>query len=186
MESVPRPQGGAPEGAPGLRLEDHTAFPVGQVVPHARLGGGLALQPQLQPPLALLQPPLPSLQGQPVGRGEETGSHPVPASQESHKAWRRRPGSSNPRRTHPGGPSRGGTEAAWHLTLRLSATGDRGSGPVGWGGGQTGRAPRGTLSLTLPQRSRSPSGRAGPACRGRTQTAARPPVLFTVRGRAGV
>lgn len=164
----------APGRCPWAGLRGLTAFPVGQVVPRARRGGGPALQPQLQPPLALLQPPLPGLQGQPVGRGEETGSHPVPASQESHKAWRRRLGSSDPRRTHPGGPSRGGTEAAWHRTLLLSAAGDGGSGPVGWGGGRQGAPPAGRCP-SLPQRSRSPSGRACPACLGR-HADCRPPA----------
>ena len=74
-------------------------------------------------------------------------------------------------RTHPGGPSRGGTEAAWHLALGLSVTGDKRRGPAGGGlggGCQTRRGPSWTLSLTLPKRSPGLSGRGrGGGRRGR-------------------
>lgn len=192
VESIPRTQGDAPEGVPGLRSEDSAGLLSGAGGPACGVGrrpSPPALQPQLQPRLPLLQPPLHGLQGQTVGRGDEMGSHPVPESQESHKAWRRRLGSSNPRRTHPSGPSRGGTEAAWHLALRLSATGPPGTGgaaPRGWGvPPDRARPPRDAVldsSPRLPQpllpRSQGLAvGSPVPPASARTQTPARPPAL---------
>lgn len=84
--------------------------------------------------------------GQPVGRGEETGSHPVPASQESHKAREEASGLIKLEC----GPTLVATEAAWHRALGLSVTGDkrRGLAGGGLGGGcQTRRDPSWTLSL---------------------------------------